>query len=563
MQSLLYYLKKNTLLFLLFFAGLVLIPFTGNVHLFDWDEINFAECAREMIVSNSYHTVLLNYQPFWEKPPLFIWLQVLSMKIFGVNEFSARFPNIINGLLTLCLLYYLGKKWYSKTFGILWATLHLASILPHLYFRSGIIDPWYNLFGLIALISGIESIKTLEWKWSCIGGIALGLAVLTKGPAMVLIVTLTLLLVIVFQKIILTTKHWMNLITAIMVFLLTGSSWFLYEYFIGNTEIIKAFIDYQIRLFKTEDSGHSGFLLYHFIVVFLGCFPASVFALRYFSKTIQKDIYSFALMSLLFVVLIIFSMVKTKIVHYSSMSYYTVSFLATYVLNKDTAILKWQKILLLIMGIIIGIILITVGSIEHWKNWIIPILEKSDRFATENLKTSVVWYGYEFLCGVVLIAVILWFIFQKQYNFSTILKFFVIQILWISMTINSYVGKIEQYTQASAIHFFQYCADKDIIVDTYGYKSYAYLFYGKRMPFNNIEQNKVNKYWNDLTNAGYEKLFSYNLACLNYLIYDDEKYPVCLVSKIQDEENVLKTGRFKKLYAKGGYVFFMKIKKLP
>ncbi|MEI9934823.1 MAG: hypothetical protein WDM71_08225 [Ferruginibacter sp.] len=30
-------------------AALLFIPFLGHVHLFDWDEINFAESAREMI----------------------------------------------------------------------------------------------------------------------------------------------------------------------------------------------------------------------------------------------------------------------------------------------------------------------------------------------------------------------------------------------------------------------------------------------------------------------------------------------------------------------------------
>ena len=57
----------------------------GKVHLFDWDEINFAESAREMIVTNDFLTVQVDFKPFWEKPPFFIWLQVFSMKIFGVN----------------------------------------------------------------------------------------------------------------------------------------------------------------------------------------------------------------------------------------------------------------------------------------------------------------------------------------------------------------------------------------------------------------------------------------------------------------------------------------------
>ena len=76
-------------------AALLYIPFNGAVDLFDWDEINFAESAREMLVSGDYTTVTINFKAFWEKPPLFIWMQVLSMKLFGINAFAARFPNAI------------------------------------------------------------------------------------------------------------------------------------------------------------------------------------------------------------------------------------------------------------------------------------------------------------------------------------------------------------------------------------------------------------------------------------------------------------------------------------
>jgi 4-amino-4-deoxy-L-arabinose transferase-like glycosyltransferase len=61
------------------------LPFLGSVHLFDWDEINFAESAREMLLTGDFLTVQINYQPFWEKPPLFIWMQAFSMHLFGVN----------------------------------------------------------------------------------------------------------------------------------------------------------------------------------------------------------------------------------------------------------------------------------------------------------------------------------------------------------------------------------------------------------------------------------------------------------------------------------------------
>jgi 4-amino-4-deoxy-L-arabinose transferase-like glycosyltransferase len=85
---------------------LFFMPYLGKVHLFDWDEINFAEAAREMIQTGDYLTVRVDYQPFHEKPPLFFWMQAASMKAFGVNEFAARLPNAIIGILSLLFIYH-------------------------------------------------------------------------------------------------------------------------------------------------------------------------------------------------------------------------------------------------------------------------------------------------------------------------------------------------------------------------------------------------------------------------------------------------------------------------
>ena len=128
------YFKSNTgiLILIAFSAAFLFIPFLGGVHLFDWDEINFAESAREMIKSGNYLTVQIDYAPFWEKPPLFIWMQVLSMKLFGINEFAARFPNAVCGIVTLVFLFNIGVKLFNKRFGIIWAMCHGGAWLPFL-----------------------------------------------------------------------------------------------------------------------------------------------------------------------------------------------------------------------------------------------------------------------------------------------------------------------------------------------------------------------------------------------------------------------------------------------
>ena len=86
-------------------AAQLFLPGLGAVHLFDRNKINFAEIAREMIVTGDWLRPQIDYQPFHEKPPLFMWLQALSMKLIGINEYAARFPNAICGVITLLFLY--------------------------------------------------------------------------------------------------------------------------------------------------------------------------------------------------------------------------------------------------------------------------------------------------------------------------------------------------------------------------------------------------------------------------------------------------------------------------
>ena len=43
---------------------LVFLPGLGWIELFDWDELNFAESAREMVVSHNYQYVQIKITPF-------------------------------------------------------------------------------------------------------------------------------------------------------------------------------------------------------------------------------------------------------------------------------------------------------------------------------------------------------------------------------------------------------------------------------------------------------------------------------------------------------------------
>ena len=406
-------------------AALIFIPFLGGVHLFDWDEINFAEAAREMIVTGDYLTVQINFLPFWEKPPLFIWMQVLSMKIFGINEFAARFPNAICGIVTLLVLFNIGRKLKNNLFGILWGLAFAGSVLPFFYFKSGIIDPWFNLFiflGIYFLLLYSFPENKNKLQNIIISAAFTGLAVLTKGPVGFLLVAITSAIFLISVKFKLKVKA-TEVLIYFLVFGIVGGSWFIIQIINGNFDTVVDFIVYQARLFQTKDAGHGGFFGYHFVVLFITVFPTSILALKSFRRENTEDLF-YKLMKkwmviLFWVVLILFTIVKTKIVHYSSLAYFPLTFLAANFIyrvhQKEMLWDKWISILLIFVSVIMAVPVILLQFIEKYKNKIIAKNWIHDVFTVENLKADVHWSGFEFLTGLLFfISVIFILIFIKK-----------------------------------------------------------------------------------------------------------------------------------------------------
>lgn len=561
--------------FITIISALLFIPFIGNIPLFDWDEINFAECAREMIVSNDYSHVQLYFHPFWEKPPLFIWLQAISMNIFGINEFAARFPNAICGIVTLLVLFYTGKKINGHHFGLTWVFVYASTMLPHLFFKSGIIDPWFNLFIYLAVYNLIQHTNNpagqYGFKTSGFAGIFLGLALLTKGPAAFILVGLTVSVFFVLQRFkkITSTKF---LITFFIAFLLMGGSWFLIEFLNGNGSVIKEFIDYQIRLFKTEDSDHGGPFIYHFIVLLLGCFPASIFLILAHKKSTTDTPYQIHvkrwMLSLFWVVLILFSMVQTKIVHYSSMCYFPLTYLAAYSLHKFlSGEFQWKKnihSLTVVITCVLGLVFTLIGLTPFIKPWLLSSNLIADPVAIENLKANVHWFGFEWLIGIIFLILMFIGIYNiKRGGLKYVFTFFIASLFAIYSIILFFIPKVEQYTQRDLIEFYKACATHHFSVESIGYRSYGVLFYGGLEPTFKTDTSfakYVEVRRKDFESQNRPIETSYGLLRTNWMIDVQTKNPSCFTSKITDEEVIKKHHPFlKELYRKNGFIFYYRV----
>ncbi len=473
-------------------GAILFLPFLGRVHLFDWDEINFAEAAREMLVTGNYMRVQIDYAPFWEKPPLFIWCQALCMKLFGVNEFAARLPNALTGIATLVLLVRLGTATGGRNLGVLWALVYAGSLLPHFYFRSGIIDPLFNLFIFLGIYHlhcyYLQRDKLIAVVWA---GFFVGLAVLTKGPVGYLLPGLCWLVYYILERkrIPFPLKEG-ALFTVVVV--ATTFLWFGVDLVMNGPWFLQEFITYNIRLFSTQDSGHGGPFFYHFVVLLVGCFPASVFVFFAWRKHQRDDNRTeqglkLWMTILLLVTLILFSIVKTKIVHYSSLCYFPLTFLAAYSLKRlvfgAQRLRVWERVLLAVVGAIWALLFAVVPLINVFKESLLPLLK--DPFAQANLQAEVAWSGWEWLIGLlylgILVSVLFLIVKREDYLRATWLLFGG-TALTICLVLPLIVPKVEGYSQRAALEFYEARKGEDCFVEVLDYKSYAHFFYTNRQP---------------------------------------------------------------------------------
>ena len=487
-----------TQLFLLVIGVLLFIPFLGHVHLFDWDEINFAESAREMLLTHNYRTVTINFEPFYEKPPLFIWLQALSMHYFGINEFAARLPNAICGIVTLLAVFNVGRYVFKSQLGVLWALMFACSILPQVYFKSGIIDPVFNLFiflGIfflykVTLFNDFEDAKTRRRnrRWNLLlSAIFIGLATLTKGPVAILLVVLTATAYFILNRGKLKIELSEMIVWWFLIFLVV-LGWLSLESKQSGITFVTEFLKYQMRLFSTEDAGHGGPFFFHFVILLIGVFPASALIFDAFKKNVNDDpdqvFFKRWMIYLLLVVIIVFSIVQTKIIHYSSLCYFPITFLAAYYLNylfDGKMRWTWKQTVPLFTICLLFVAAITGGIFVMMKPTLITYYLKDD-FAVECLKAKVYWSNNDIRFGIgylvlMMIGLVLIQIKIVRWGVYTII---ISTALFINTLMVFIIPRVEKYSQAGLIEFLESKKNESCTVETAGFKSYAHYFYAAK-----------------------------------------------------------------------------------
>ena len=113
-------------------------------------------------------------------PPLLPWLIEWSQVALGVNDFSAVIINLVAGVLTVWLVWWIGRCWFGSRSGIAAATLAALSGMHILYSRTALTDPLLCLFLLAAVHATWRSLCDGDKSWAVLAGLLTGLGWWTK-----------------------------------------------------------------------------------------------------------------------------------------------------------------------------------------------------------------------------------------------------------------------------------------------------------------------------------------------------------------------------------------------
>jgi 4-amino-4-deoxy-L-arabinose transferase-like glycosyltransferase len=267
-------------LYACYFSHLGAVGFVGP------DEPRYAWVARDMAETGDWVTPRLYGKPWFEKPPLLYWGAALCFKLFGVSEAAARLPSAICALLATLVLAWLALCLYGAETAR-WLLLLLPTTVGMIGFsHAAATDMPFSGMLTIAMVAAAvvlgltrnentPIIPRTPWLALVLFGFFLGLAVLAKGPAAIILCGGAVFFWALF------TKRWRDAFrllhpVAIATFCLTALPWYILCAR-RNPDFLRVFlIEHNFKRYLTPEFQHIQPFWFYGPVLVLALLPWTV-----------------------------------------------------------------------------------------------------------------------------------------------------------------------------------------------------------------------------------------------------------------------------------------------
>lgn len=179
---------RSNLLTIILISALTLIPFIGLTDFNTKGEPREAIVAFTMLDTNNWILPQNNGDEFAYKPPMFHWLvAATSVVIGGVNEFSARFPSALAGVVLAVMTFCFFARRKNQQTALLASVIMLTTFEVHRAATNCRVDMMLTLFIVLALY------QLFRWTERDLRGIPIwailwmSCGMLTKGPVAIIL----------------------------------------------------------------------------------------------------------------------------------------------------------------------------------------------------------------------------------------------------------------------------------------------------------------------------------------------------------------------------------------
>jgi len=272
-------------LYVCYFSHLGAIGFVGP------DEPRYAWIARDMAETGDWVTPRLYGAPWFEKPPLYYWGAAICFKLFGVSEAAARLPSAISALLATLALAWLAWRLYGEETAR-WLLLLLPTTVGMIGFsHAAAPDMPFSGMLTIAMVCAaivlrlvpagagatnpVPTNSSTPWVALVLFGFFLGLAVLAKGPAGIILCGGAIFFWAIF------TKRWRDAFrllhpAAIAAFCATALPWYILCAR-RNPDFFRIFIiEHNFKRYLTPEFQHIQPFWYYGPILVLAMLPWTV-----------------------------------------------------------------------------------------------------------------------------------------------------------------------------------------------------------------------------------------------------------------------------------------------
>ena len=301
-------------LYVCYFSHLGAIGFVGP------DEPRYAWVARDMAETGDWVTPRLYGRPWFEKPPLYYWGAAICFKLFGVSEAAARLPSALSALLATLAMAWLTWRIYGAetarwllvllpstvgmigfshaaatdmpfsamlTIGLVCAAVVLG-LVPDRSRRDGTQHSPDSARDKAAPLRVEDRVALRRWLALILFGFFLGLAVLAKGPAAIILCAGAVFFWAIF------TKRWRDALrllhpAAVAAFCVTALPWYILCAR-RNPDFLHVFlIEHNFKRYLTPEFQHNQPFWFYVPIFLVGVFPWLFWILNIFSVVREKN----------------------------------------------------------------------------------------------------------------------------------------------------------------------------------------------------------------------------------------------------------------------------------